>query len=126
MYKKAFFFQCDYCESDPITGSRWHCMMCSESVDFCTDCILSQMYSSDVHPLSHEFGVFRGNGENPSLAYSDSDSQTDTNGAYKNYESDSNLSGDFENGSNMEDFNQENINSDSNLEQDIGGTEYDG
>lgn len=93
-------------------------------MDFCTDCILSQLYSSDPHPLSHLFIIFRGNGDNSGFACSDSDSQTDIGSAYKNHESDSNCSGDDDNESNVDDFNLENINSDSNMEQD-NSLEYD-
>ncbi|KAL3283901.1 hypothetical protein HHI36_018070 [Cryptolaemus montrouzieri] len=49
-------FRCDYCNEEPIVGTRWHCSSCAdESVDFCTDCLLSQLYSENPHPLSHTF-----------------------------------------------------------------------
>lgn len=83
------------------------------------------MYSGDPHPVSHVFGVFRGNGETPSLAFSDSDSLTEASSANRNYESDSNWSGDLDN-ANMEDFAQENVNSDSNMEPDVTGSENEG
>lgn len=78
------------------------------------------MYSSDRHPLTHVFGVFRGNMGNPSFACSDSDTQTEVSGAYKNYESDSS---DFDTGNNMD---EETVTSDANMEQDNGGSECEG
>ncbi|GJQ71123.1 hypothetical protein Trydic_g1027 [Trypoxylus dichotomus] len=31
-------FKCDFCDEEPIIGSRWHCATCDpKSVDFCTD-----------------------------------------------------------------------------------------
>lgn len=50
-----FDYKCDYCDEEPITGVRWHCKSCvSDSIDFCSDCIIAQMYSENPHPLSHE------------------------------------------------------------------------
>ncbi|XP_034232129.1 ZZ-type zinc finger-containing protein 3 [Thrips palmi] len=48
-------FKCDICEEEPITGTRWHCFDCpaSTSVDFCSDCVVSQLESATHHPLSH-------------------------------------------------------------------------
>lgn len=37
-------------------GTRWHCNTCSqESIDFCSDCLVSQLYSDRQHPLDHKF-----------------------------------------------------------------------
>lgn len=53
-------FKCDYCDEEPISGSRWHCATCDpKSVDFCTDCMLSQMYTDNRHPLTHKFLIMR-------------------------------------------------------------------
>ncbi|KAL1518095.1 hypothetical protein ABEB36_001770 [Hypothenemus hampei] len=46
-------FKCDYCEETPIKGARWHCTMCPESIDYCTDCVVSQLYTESAHPLTH-------------------------------------------------------------------------
>ncbi|CAG9857365.1 unnamed protein product [Phyllotreta striolata] len=53
-------YKCDYCKCEPIIGSRWHCMLCPESVDYCTDCAVSQMYSNNAHPFTHPMAVSRG------------------------------------------------------------------
>lgn len=99
-------------------------MTCSNSIDYCTDCLLSQLFASDRHPLSHVFGVFRGNGEAPSLTCVDSDTQLEGGGAYKNYESDSNGSGDFDNGNTIDDFSQETVMNEGIMGQDNAGSEY--
>ncbi|KRT83079.1 hypothetical protein AMK59_4822 [Oryctes borbonicus] len=53
-------FKCDFCDEEPIIGSRWHCATCDpKSVDFCTDCMLSQMYTDNKHPLTHKFLIVR-------------------------------------------------------------------
>ncbi|KAI4471288.1 zinc finger zz domain containing 3 [Holotrichia oblita] len=53
-------FKCDYCDEEPISGSRWHCATCDpKSIDFCTDCMLSQMYTDNKHPLTHKFLIIR-------------------------------------------------------------------
>lgn len=50
-----FDYKCDYCNEEPISGVRWHCKMCEgDSIDFCSDCVIAQMYSENPHPLSHE------------------------------------------------------------------------
>ncbi|XP_050294859.1 ZZ-type zinc finger-containing protein 3-like isoform X2 [Anthonomus grandis grandis] len=51
-------FRCDYCDESPILGARWHCTVCAESVDFCTDCVVSQMYSEAPHPFHHWLSVY--------------------------------------------------------------------
>lgn len=55
-----WLLQCDYCDEEPIVGTRWHCTTCTNSVDFCTDCVLSQLYSENCHPLSHKLSKFYG------------------------------------------------------------------
>lgn len=68
---KHFGYKCDYCNEEPIMGSRWHCGTCTDnSVDFCTDCVLSQMYTENCHPLTHRLFCYR----NAELNLSDSDS----------------------------------------------------
>lgn len=53
-------FQCDYCNEEPINGTRWHCTTCKEwSVDFCSDCLITQAQSKSHHPLDHRFIGFR-------------------------------------------------------------------
>ncbi|XP_067001990.1 ZZ-type zinc finger-containing protein 3 isoform X1 [Anabrus simplex] len=55
-------FKCDFCQEEPIVGTRWHCSDCGsdQSVDFCTDCVVSQLESSNPHPLSHHIVTIRG------------------------------------------------------------------
>lgn len=36
-----------------MLGTRWHCTTCPESVDFCTDCVVAQLYTETPHPLEH-------------------------------------------------------------------------
>ncbi|GLH12392.1 ZZ-type zinc finger-containing protein 3 [Gryllus bimaculatus] len=45
-------FKCDFCNDEPITGVLWTCVVCP-AVDFCTDCVVAQLDSSNPHPLSH-------------------------------------------------------------------------
>lgn len=53
-------FQCDYCNENPICGTRWHCMTCDDdSIDFCSDCLISQLQNESPHPMSHTFVAFR-------------------------------------------------------------------
>ncbi|KAJ8938540.1 hypothetical protein NQ318_016911 [Aromia moschata] len=93
-------YKCDYCEAEPVVGSRWHCATCADSsVDYCTDCLLAQMYGGNAHPLRHAFLVYRdeadGTGADADAPLSDSDSCAGSVAA-RNYESDSNFSGEFE------------------------------
>lgn len=60
-------YKCDYCDEDPITGSRWHCTVCTDSVDFCTDCVISQMYTENPHSIRHWLAVYEDNSESPSM-----------------------------------------------------------
>ncbi|KAG4077490.1 hypothetical protein HA402_002917 [Bradysia odoriphaga] len=49
-------FKCDFCGEEPIVGTRWHCNTCvQESIDFCSDCLVTQLYSDRQHPTSHKF-----------------------------------------------------------------------
>lgn len=50
---EIFQFQCNYCDESPIVGTRWYCTVCPDSVDFCTDCVISQMYTETPHPFNH-------------------------------------------------------------------------
>lgn len=37
-------------------GTRWNCNTCSRpSIDFCTDCLVTQLQSPHRHPLTHSF-----------------------------------------------------------------------
>lgn len=48
--------KCDFCNEDPIRGCRWHCATCQKnSVDYCSDCLISQLGSDHCHPVTHEF-----------------------------------------------------------------------
>lgn len=52
------------CNEEPITGSRWHCFDCDpNSVDFCTDCMISQLNSPNCHPLVHHLIPLQNDGE---------------------------------------------------------------
>lgn len=72
-------YKCDYCNEEPIIGSRWHCTTCiNNSIDFCNDCIIAQMYSDYVHPLAHNFVIARNNKTNSCESiYSDSSQDSD-------------------------------------------------
>ncbi|XP_030766015.1 ZZ-type zinc finger-containing protein 3 [Sitophilus oryzae] len=72
-------YKCDYCEEDPIIGSRWHCIVCPDSVDYCTDCVLSQLYSENPHPLSHWLAIYTDDSENYSLPENFSESNNSEN-----------------------------------------------
>lgn len=60
--------QCDYCSEEPIKGTRWHCTHCRASVDYCSDCLLTQLQSDQRHPLTHKFVALRVTKVNPSQA----------------------------------------------------------
>lgn len=53
--KEHLGYKCDLCKQEPLYGTRWHCVDCPPnlSVDFCTDCVITQMESSNPHPLTH-------------------------------------------------------------------------
>ncbi|XP_044763506.1 ZZ-type zinc finger-containing protein 3 [Coccinella septempunctata] len=77
-------FKCNYCNEEPILGTRWHCSTCiQESVDFCTDCLVSQIYSENPHPMSHRFVTLPHPDDSNSNMSSDSDSES-TNGNSNN------------------------------------------
>lgn len=87
-------YRCDYCDVEPITGSRWHCITCADSIDFCTDCVVSQMYSDNPHPFHHTLSTFCNENESPSSPVTDLDSNCSS--SLKNFESSSNCSEKFE------------------------------
>ncbi|RZC22673.1 ZZ-type zinc finger-containing protein 3 [Asbolus verrucosus] len=67
-------FKCDYCGEEPVIGTRWHCNTCTkDSIDFCTDCVLTQMYSENCHPLNHNLVSYCDKGSD---YLSDSESNT--------------------------------------------------
>lgn len=69
------YFQCDFCNEEPIAGTRWHCVTCiNSSVDFCTDCLVTQMYSKNSHPVTHKFVIIRGSDDREASS-SDSESE---------------------------------------------------
>lgn len=104
-----FCFQCDYCNVEPIVGTRWHCITCNDdSIDFCTDCVLAQMYSNNSHPFDHTLGLFSNESEVPVLPYSGAESVV--SGSNKNGDSDS--SEGFDSNSNHDSFLQEDNNCD--------------
>lgn len=50
--------------------------MCPESVDFCTDCVVSQMYITNNHPVTHPMVILQDD-EQHSVFYSKSTSIKD-------------------------------------------------
>lgn len=53
---KHTHYECNLCKEEPIIGTRWHCRTCTqESIDFCSDCLVSQALSESCHPVSHKF-----------------------------------------------------------------------
>jgi len=57
-------YKCDYCEEDPLNGTRWHCTVCPDSIDFCTDCVISQIFSESPHSLTHWLADYKDDSEN--------------------------------------------------------------
>lgn len=71
-------YKCDYCQEEPIIGTRWHCNFCiTESIDFCNDCLIAQLYSDNCHPLTHKLIVIRGTGDPDTSMSEDSDSASE-------------------------------------------------
>jgi len=92
---RHFGYRCDYCNEEPIIGTRWHCSSCdNESVDFCSDCVVSQMYSGSAHPTSHKLVPVQ-NGD-ARMTYSDSSSESVSGSVFdsstKNVESSNDMS----------------------------------
>lgn len=53
-------FRCIKCDEYPIEETRWHCSSCEiNSIDFCSDCFITQLLSSNPHPMQHTFTGFR-------------------------------------------------------------------
>lgn len=51
-----FGFKCAGCKSEPIRGTRWHCAECHNvDIDFCSDCVITQIDSSTLHSINHKF-----------------------------------------------------------------------
>ncbi|XP_055382664.1 ZZ-type zinc finger-containing protein 3 [Condylostylus longicornis] len=58
-------YKCNYCSEEPILGTRWHCKTCTkESIDFCSDCLITQLMSTTPHPVQHKFRGIRVSNEN--------------------------------------------------------------
>nr|CAD7413814.1 unnamed protein product [Timema poppensis] len=58
-FMKHLDYKCNLCEEEPIVGTRWHCSVCASSVDYCTDCVVSQLNSANPHPLDHHLVVVK-------------------------------------------------------------------
>ncbi|CAD7080756.1 unnamed protein product [Hermetia illucens] len=59
-YSEHIGFECDFCSVEPIIGTRWHCVTCKDkSVDYCSDCLITQIVSDDSHPVHHKFNGVR-------------------------------------------------------------------
>ncbi|KAF5280551.1 hypothetical protein FQR65_LT00302 [Abscondita terminalis] len=92
-------YKCDYCTEEPISGTRWHCKTCTDdSVDFCSDCVIAQMYSGKAHPLSHKLNIIRGNASENVAYQSDNSSngsmsESAFDSSNKNFGSSNNSSG---------------------------------
>lgn len=49
-------YTCDFCNEEPIVGTRWHCTTCKHSsIDFCSDCLIAQLQTDAPHSLDHKF-----------------------------------------------------------------------
>lgn len=65
-------FRCDFCNDDPIIGTRWHCSTCiHDSIDFCGDCLIAQLQTDNYHSLDHRMIGMRVSTEFKSQYYSD-------------------------------------------------------
>ncbi|KAJ8971080.1 hypothetical protein NQ317_014753 [Molorchus minor] len=117
-------FKCDYCDAEPIIGPRWHCTTCTNSVDYCMDCVLSQVYSDNAHPLHHKMTIFYSETESHSTPVSDSESYSGSANT-KNYESDSNHSEDFDNEYNVLKYEVNDVNLDNNADYNLNLAEND-
>ncbi|XP_059609564.1 ZZ-type zinc finger-containing protein 3 [Phlebotomus argentipes] len=53
-------YECNLCKEEPLQGTRWHCKMCEESTDYCTDCLFTQLMEPNLqHSLAHKFIALR-------------------------------------------------------------------
>ncbi|XP_031618641.1 ZZ-type zinc finger-containing protein 3 [Contarinia nasturtii] len=53
-------YKCDYCDEDPISGTRWHCITCKDqSTDYCSDCLVAQTQDDNHHSFDHIFIGYR-------------------------------------------------------------------
>ncbi|KAJ1921591.1 hypothetical protein H4219_000629 [Mycoemilia scoparia] len=50
-------YRCDSCFSEPVVGTRWHCMVCrgDDEVDLCEECMKEGVFSSHTHTPKHRF-----------------------------------------------------------------------
>lgn len=57
LYSEHIGYKCDVCSEDPILGTRWHCVTCTQSsIDFCSDCLVTQALDPcKRHPIAHRF-----------------------------------------------------------------------
>ncbi|XP_044729048.1 ZZ-type zinc finger-containing protein 3 [Chrysoperla carnea] len=51
-------FKCNFCSEIPIVGTRWQCEDCT-SVNFCSECVVSQMDSDKPHSFFHRITPIR-------------------------------------------------------------------
>lgn len=80
-FKFLHFSQCDCCEENPISGTRWHCVTCKDlSIDYCSDCFVTQAMGHSHHEFDHTFIGYRVVTDFQADSDADSDgSEDDTN-----------------------------------------------
>ncbi|OXU32281.1 hypothetical protein TSAR_007057 [Trichomalopsis sarcophagae] len=53
-------YKCYICCEDPLKGIRWHCEVCPDEVDLCSDCAIAQLEAEDpIHPSTHTLTAIR-------------------------------------------------------------------
>lgn len=71
-------YTCDFCNEEPIVGTRWHCTTCKHSsVDFCSDCLITQLQTYAPHSLDHKFIGIRISTEFRTQSDDESDTEQD-------------------------------------------------
>lgn len=71
-------YTCDFCNENPIVGTRWHCITCKHSsIDFCSDCLIAQLQMDAPHSLDHKFIGMRISTEFRTQTDDDSDAEHD-------------------------------------------------
>lgn len=81
-----YYFQCDYCDEEPIFGTRWHCLTCQDrSIDFCTDCFVTQAQEENHHSVDHTFIGYRVSTD----FHTQSDMESDENDQHEQMQEDS-------------------------------------